>query len=550
MLRRFNSNGRKIYALSAGKSNPEFIKESLKNNRNLKHDAEYQHRIELIHDLEFPQCCDTVAISPDTRYVIATGVYPPQIGIYDTLELSLKHRRGIDNAVLKTCFLESDYTKLAFLCHNRVIEFHSRSERYHSIRIPKEGRDMKYLSDEASLFTVASSNEVYRLNLEKGAFVEPLKSVCSELNCLSENPILPVVSAGGDNCTLESWDLRTDQSISKLQVGESQSEEHSITACSYSSNGIKMALGTSYGCLKIFDIRKQTPLWEKQHVNKAPINCIEWLDTFKQGSSGITEANTIAWSDHKSLRINKAQDGEFLASIESLAICTKTNQLTRINNFCFYPNSGVCFLVGDQSRVGTYFIPAIGAAPSWCSYLENITEEMELPEGTHTGVTPKPRVYDDFVFVTREQLEEINGTHLLGTKLVKEYLHGFFIDAATHRKLKEKASPFDYEEYQQQKLQEKLQAKKQMRLPIRQKPVKVNQEFAEKLQAVADVDDEAELSKKQRKRAQLAKAVLTDNRFARLFTDENFAIEHVRLDDDDDDDDNKDKHKRRNRYKR
>ncbi|ORM40709.1 Nucleolar protein 10 [Babesia sp. Xinjiang] len=525
MLRSFNSNGYKVYALSAGKPTPQFHV-SKKNKKKSKGDAEYENRIDLIHDLEFPQACNTVDISPDLQYIVATGVYPPQIGIYDTSELSLKHRRGIDSEVLKTCFLESDYTKLAFLCEGRVIEFHDRGGRYHSIRIPKEGRDMKYLSDNASIFTVASCNEVYRLNLEQGVFETPLKSVCSYLNCIAENPVLPVVSAGGEGGILESWDLRCEKSLAQLQCTKDDSEV-SVTFCAYTANGMKVAVGTESGCLQLYDVRNTKPLWEKRHVNEAPVKNIEWVSSLNHASTGVGQDALIAWSDHKSVRVQNAHDGEFVASIEGLVV-DKANNVGKINSFRFYPDTGICFVVGDHTRIGTYFIPTVGAAPKWCSFLENITEEMEMPSGSSVGADGTKQAYDDFVFVTRQQLEELNAADLIGTNMVKDYMHGYFIDSDVHRELKNAASNFDYEAYRKQKIQEKIDAKRQMRLPLRKKKTTaVNEELAEQLRTKASAAGKKALTKKQREQALHAKAVLQDDRFARIFTDENFAIDRV-----------------------
>jgi len=41
----------------------------------------------------------------------------------------------------------------------------------------------------------------------------------------------------------------------------------------------------------------------------------------------------------------------------------------------------------DASRVGSYFVPSLGPAPRWASFLEGLTEELE--ETT-------PSLYDDY----------------------------------------------------------------------------------------------------------------------------------------------------------
>lgn len=44
-----------------------------------------------------------------------------------------------------------------------------------------------------------------------------------------------------------------------------------------------------------------------------------------------------------------------------------------INDICVFPESGLMLLALDCSQIPSYFIPALGTAPKWCSYLENLT---------------------------------------------------------------------------------------------------------------------------------------------------------------------------------
>lgn len=48
-------------------------------------------------------------------------------------------------------------------------------------------------------------------------------------------------------------------------------------------------------------------------------------------------------------------------------------------------------------QMGTFYIPQLGPAPRWASFLENITEEME--DQTVRSV------YEDFKFVERNELQ-------------------------------------------------------------------------------------------------------------------------------------------------
>jgi hypothetical protein len=49
-------------------------------------------------------------------------------------------------------------------------------------------------------------------------------------------------------------------------------------------------------------------------------------------------------------------------------------------------------------QMTTYFIPQLGPAPRWCSFLENITEELESTAGGARSV------YEDYKFVSRSEL--------------------------------------------------------------------------------------------------------------------------------------------------
>ncbi|KAL6971585.1 hypothetical protein U1Q18_031265 [Sarracenia purpurea var. burkii] len=46
-----------------------------------------------------------------------------------------------------------------------------------------------------------------------------------------------------------------------------------------------------------------------------------------------------------------------------------------INDICVFDGSGVMMLALDHSQIPSYFIPALGTAPKWCSYLENLTAQ-------------------------------------------------------------------------------------------------------------------------------------------------------------------------------
>lgn len=56
----------------------------------------------------------------------------------------------------------------------------------------------------------------------------------------------------------------------------------------------------------------------------------------------------------------------------------------------------------ESPKIMSYFIPDLGPAPKWCSYLDNITDELDEES--------QPAVYDDYKFVTREELEALGAS--------------------------------------------------------------------------------------------------------------------------------------------
>ena len=53
-----------------------------------------------------------------------------------------------------------------------------------------------------------------------------------------------------------------------------------------------------------------------------------------------------------------------------------------------------------------FYVPAWGLAPKWCSFLDQLTEELEE--------TATPSAYDDFKFITKEEIEMLGLQKLVG----------------------------------------------------------------------------------------------------------------------------------------
>eukprot|EP01087_Luapelamoeba_hula_P007773 TRINITY_DN1907_c1_g1_i4.p1 TRINITY_DN1907_c1_g1~~TRINITY_DN1907_c1_g1_i4.p1 ORF type:complete len:360 (-),score=75.13 TRINITY_DN1907_c1_g1_i4:56-1135(-) len=94
----------------------------------------------------------------------------------------------------------------------------------------------------------------------------------------------------------------------------------------------------------------------------------------------------------------------------------------------------------ETPRIQMFYVPALAPAPEWCSFLDNLTDELEEDRSQV--------IYDDYTFVTREELDKLGSTKMLkGTEYLRPYMHGFFMDTRLYNKLKSLADPFAYAKY-------------------------------------------------------------------------------------------------------
>lgn len=76
-------------------------------------------------------------------------------------------------------------------------------------------------------------------------------------------------------------------------------------------------------------------------------------------------------------------------------------------------------------------------------------------------------VYDDYKFVTEKQLKTLGLSHLIGSDLLRAYMHGYFIDIRLFNQIQSVAEPFAFAEYRKQKIREKIDQKREKsRVPI------------------------------------------------------------------------------------
>ncbi|KAK3596946.1 hypothetical protein CHS0354_002513 [Potamilus streckersoni] len=495
-----NPNNVKIYNLSAGKSLPEWLSDRKKRVLQ-KQDVDIRRRIELIQDFEMPTVSHCVRVSPDNQYIYVAGTYKPRIRCYDVHQMSLKFERGLDSDVVSFQFLSDDYTKIAFLQCDRFLEFHTQFGRYYRTRIPKYGRDMAYHSPSCDLYLVGVSSEIYRLNLEQGRFLNPISTKATAVNCCEFNPVHNLFACGTSEGHVECFDPRVRSRVGILDTALSGHIEDlkidsvpSVTALKF-RGGLHMGVGTSTGHVLLYDLRSDKPLLVKDHKYEMPIKRIVFHDS----------QDLVLSIDSKILKIWNRNDGKPFTAVEPG---------TNLNDLCMIPGSGMVFMANEAPKVLTYYIPALGTAPKWCSFLDNLTEELEETE--------LPTVYDDYKFVTRTELDELGLTHLIGSSLLRAYMHGFFIDIRLYHKAKALAEPFAYEDYRKKKIREKIEEERANRVSVKKLP-KVNRELAQKL---IEVEEEQEMEPAAKNKKKVAATnLLKDDRFSAMFQNPDFQID-------------------------
>lgn len=500
-----------IYNLTKGKSLPEWLPER-KRRKLQQQDQEIARRIELIQEFNMPVATTCMVMSPDSKFVYTAGVYKPRIRCYELAQLSMKFERHLDAEVVAMQCLSQDYSKVAMLLADRSLEIHARYGFHHKIRIPKMGRDMVYHYPSCDMYMCGSTPEIYRFNLDQGQFKSPfVATTASAINVVRLNPMHGLLCAGTDSGIVECFDPRSRDQVGVLDVAKSIPAElieggglPEITAIECFENGLTMCVGTSSGHVMMYDIRSSRPLRMKDHNNGAPI----------KGIRHHKIAEKVISADTKGIKIWDQDTGENHTSLETPG---------DINTFCLVEDSGLILTAGEAVDNGVYFIPSLAPAPKWAAYLDSITEELE--EDT------APTVYDDFKFITRKELQELGLEHLIGSNILRAYMHGFFMDAKLYREAKTIAKPFEYEEYRKQKLEQMLNDGTAKRIELKKAAralPRVNKFLAQRLMDGEGDDSAGKKRKKKKGERDLDMGdanPMTDDRFSTMFKDQDFELD-------------------------
>ncbi|KAJ1512934.1 Nucleolar protein 10 [Coelomomyces lativittatus] len=444
---------------------------------------------DLIQDFSFPEACFRIKLTPDGRHIMATGTYKPHFRVFDLSELSMKFCRHTSSDNVQFRFLTSDWTKSIHLQSDRSIEFHTSMGCHYSLRIPHFGRALDYCESTCEVLVGTSSSFVYRLDLCQGQFKAPLITHSPAIQTVSVNPAHHLWTLGGSDGYLEAWDPRCKTQLHRLQVSPT-----GLTCLVQRNDGLTLAAGDAEGMIRLYDLRHSKSMMHQSHPYATEIHSIH----FHEGS------NHVVSSDRHSVRVWERNSGTLLTTLEAQA---------PINDICVVPDSGMVFLATEAPQLGTYFIPVLGTAPSFCTFLDTLVGEEETV-GTNSNAVSHNNSYQEGKFVSQEDIEKLNLTDYIGTPHLKAYMHGYFVPWSMYKRAISMANPFAYEEYQAQLKKSKLEAMTASRiLPLIKQ--KRQQELVE-----MNAKDTNPSSKK-------ASNVHTDPRFKAIFEDPEFVVDET-----------------------
>ncbi|KAL3765415.1 hypothetical protein ACHAWU_002333 [Discostella pseudostelligera] len=446
--------------------------------------------------------------------------------------------------------------------------------------------------------SMQAMGEVYRFNLDEGRFSQPysytsaLRPTKFDANdtidnstqtlqlgggCICISPTHSLTAIGAEDGTVRFWDNRVPISsgpddahltpflnldVASATAGRGYFDSNTnsgypgeVTSLCFDSAGMRMCAGTRGGNVALYDMRSSKPLFIKEHQYGLPIHTVQ----FHSGSgtvlssdpklvkiwnaNGSISSSTGGMNDDGGFGLsgNTSTDGlggplgSIVANVEGTADFTHFITSGDSSDPSGQSN-GLLLCTGEQSKVQSFYCPVLGPAPQWCSFLDNITEELEerdgmldksAASGVESNIVQTETVYEDYKFLTRTEIDTLGIQNLVGTPLLRGYMHGFFIHVGLYNRIRAVARPFEYSEYRSQKIKERMEEKRASRIAPKaaaggvdvsgkKMKAKVNPDLADRLQAKASDRTKA---------GKVAKALVSDDRFGGLFDNPDFEID-------------------------
>lgn len=434
------------------------------------------------------------------------------------------------------------------------------------MRLPRYGRDLVYdrQSTEALVPAVGvnqdGSGEVFRLNLEAGRYMRSFEVDVGgdDFNSTGGGTLQGGINTGSVNTgaiaeeshnllafgtsigTVELWDSRArGRAGILLPPTQSQPGEmrHEITALEFDRSGLNLGTGSSNGLMHLYDLRSPVPYLKKDQGYGYPIHTLKFLNPSSRTREQTMEPKILS-SDKRIIKIWDPRNGDPWTSVEPAV---------DINSVAWCQDSGMILTANEGRQQHAFFIPQLGPAPKWCSFLDNLVEEMaEDPNDPQafTGGNQATSAYDNYKFLTVAQLRTLNLDHLIGrTNLLRPYMHGYFVAQRLYEEARLITNPYIWEEERAKRVKEKIDQERESRIRGKKKAaVKVNRKLAEKL---LDKQEKAERRNAKRVLDQggdekmedapaadtttttSGKGLLGDSRFKQMFEDEEFAVDET-----------------------
>jgi ribosome biogenesis protein ENP2 len=337
--------------------------------------------------------------------------------------------------------------------------------------------------------------------------------------------------------TVEYWDARSRNRVAILGVPyeqESAGARPEVTALDFHRSGITTAVGTASGIIYLYDLRSPIPLLRKDHGYGYPVHTVQFLTPSTRNRIQTDEPKILS-ADKRILKIWNERDGTPWTSVEPAM---------DINCVAWCKDSGMFLTANEGRQQHAFFIPQLGPAPRWCSFLDNIVEEMADDPSDPKAYSGRQggEVYDNYKFLTIGQLRTINLDHLIGkTNLLRPYMHGYFVAQRLYEEARLIANPSSWEEERAKRVKEKIDKERESRIRgKKQVAAKVNRKMAEKVlerqeknhrrraqRVLENGGDKVEINDTTGNVDNEAKGLLGDSRFARLFQDEDFTIDET-----------------------
>ena len=399
-------------------------------------------------------------------------------------------------------------------------------------------------------------------------------------NCIAISPAHALTALGGDDGIIRFWDNRLppNNALDNININpfcnldvksstagygyydsshaqQQYSYHHpgEVTSMAFDSSGMFLAAGTHGGNVALYDVRSSKPLHVKEHQYGMPIHTVRFHSQSGTIMSGDAKLVKI-WRSKPSALNSTNDDSAFFStnnnnsssSIGSIVANIEGN--ANFNHFIVAGDnkdptgnqSGLVLCATEQPKIQAFYSPALGTAPKWCSFLDSITEELEEKDkstsdnnNNSTNATTDDSkidmdgnatgsIYEDYKFLTRSEIDTLGMQHLVGTPLLRGYMHGFFVNIGLYNKIRSVANPFEYEEYRKRKIREKMEEKRSSRIaPKKIKKNRVNADLADRLESKA-VSDKS-------KSAKVAKRLLEDDRFGSLFSNPDYEIDEENI---------------------